>query len=116
MSPAAPSDAVRQFTVGPDDDQVRLDRWFKRNLPEIGFATISRWARTGQIRVDGKRVKPEDRLEQGQRETVAKPICGRLRLNQRSSRMPSSSSETVNCRTLSVGVSVIGYSARRQGR
>ncbi|MEE4199804.1 RluA family pseudouridine synthase [Erythrobacter sp.] len=57
---------VRQFTVGEDDDGIRLDRWFKRNLPAIGFATISRWARTGQIRVDGGRVKPEDRLEAGQ--------------------------------------------------
>ena len=57
---------VRQFTVADDDDGVRLDRWFKRHLPQIGFATVSRWARTGQIRVDGKRVKPEDRLEPGQ--------------------------------------------------
>ena len=57
---------VRQFTVAPDDDGVRLDRWFKRNLPQIGFATISRWARTGQIRVDGKRARPEDRLATGQ--------------------------------------------------
>jgi 23S rRNA pseudouridine955/2504/2580 synthase len=59
-------DEVRQFTVGEDDDGVRLDRWFKRNLPQVGFATVSRWARTGQIRVDGKRVKPEDRLTAGQ--------------------------------------------------
>lgn len=65
MSPAT-SDQVRQFTVGDDDDGIRLDRWFKRNLPQIGFATISRWARTGQIRVDGKRAKPEDRLAAGQ--------------------------------------------------
>jgi 23S rRNA pseudouridine955/2504/2580 synthase len=57
---------VRQFTVGADDDGIRLDRWFKRNLPQVGFATVSRWARTGQIRVDGKRVKPEDRLVAGQ--------------------------------------------------
>ena len=57
---------VRQFVVGEDDAGVRLDRWFKRHLPQIGFATVSRWARTGQIRVDGKRVKPEDRLEPGQ--------------------------------------------------
>ena len=57
---------VRQFTVGADDDGIRLDRWFKRHLPQIGFATISRWARTGQIRVDGKRAKPEDRLATGQ--------------------------------------------------
>ena len=66
MTPPAPTDAVRQFTVGPDDDDVRLDRWFKRNLPEIGFATISRWARTGQIRVDGKRADPADRVSAGQ--------------------------------------------------
>ena len=58
--------AVRQFTVNDDDDGIRLDRWFKRNLPQIGFATVSRWARTGQIRVDGKRAKPDDRLAEGQ--------------------------------------------------
>ncbi len=61
-----PSDTVRQFTVGDDDDGIRLDRWFKRNLPTIGFATVSRWARTGQVRVDGGRVKPDDRLQAGQ--------------------------------------------------
>ncbi|MFN2098657.1 RluA family pseudouridine synthase [Altererythrobacter sp. MF3-039] len=63
---AKSSAQVRQFTVGPDDDGIRLDRWFKRNLPQIGFGTISKWARTGQIRVDGGRAKPEDRLVAGQ--------------------------------------------------
>ena len=57
---------VRQFTIAADDDGARLDRWFKRHLPQIGFATVSRWARTGQIRLDGKRAKPEDRLSAGQ--------------------------------------------------
>lgn len=57
---------VRQFTIGEDDAGVRLDRWFKRHLPQIGFGTVSRWARTGQLRVDGARVRPEDRVEQGQ--------------------------------------------------
>ncbi|MBN8485275.1 MAG: RluA family pseudouridine synthase [Sphingomonadales bacterium] len=61
-----PADTVRQFTVADDDDGVRLDRWFKRHLPQIGFATVSRWARTGQIRVDGKRADPADRLSPGQ--------------------------------------------------
>ena len=60
------SQEVRQFTVQPDDDGIRLDRWFKRHLPEVGFAMISRWARTGQIRVDGKRADPADRLAAGQ--------------------------------------------------
>ncbi|WP_340587165.1 RluA family pseudouridine synthase [Erythrobacter alti] len=59
-------DQVRQFTVDADDEGVRLDRWFKRHLPQIGFGTVSRWARTGQIRVDGKRAKVDDRLAEGQ--------------------------------------------------
>ncbi len=60
------ADEVRQFTVGEDDDGVRLDRWFKRHLPQVGFGTVSRWARTGQLRVDGKRAKVDDRLSAGQ--------------------------------------------------
>ncbi|MFS0848051.1 RluA family pseudouridine synthase [Novosphingobium panipatense] len=60
------NDIVRQFTVGHDDDGVRLDRWFKRHLPQVGFAMVSRWARTGQIRVDGKRADVDTRLEAGQ--------------------------------------------------
>ncbi|MGA9581896.1 MAG: S4 domain-containing protein, partial [Allosphingosinicella sp.] len=57
---------VRQFTVAPDDDGIRLDRWFKRHLPEASFNMVSRWARTGQLRVDGKRAAPGDRVESGQ--------------------------------------------------
>ncbi len=60
------SDAVRTFTVKPDDDGIRLDRWFKRNLPDASFNLVSRWARTGQLRVDGKRATPGDRIEAGQ--------------------------------------------------
>ena len=57
---------VRQFTVSSEDDGIRLDRWFKRNLPDARFNLVSRWARTGQLRVDGKRAAPGDRVEAGQ--------------------------------------------------
>ena len=57
---------VRSFTVTPDDDGIRLDRWFRRHLPEASFNTVSRWARTGQLRIDGKRAAPGDRIEAGQ--------------------------------------------------
>ncbi len=57
---------VRQFVVGADDDGIRLDRWFKRHLPDANFNLVSRWARTGQIRVDGARATPGDRLAAGQ--------------------------------------------------
>lgn len=66
MRPNNSDDAVRQFTVGHDDDGVRLDRWFKRHLPQVGFAMVSRWARTGQVRVDGKRADVDTRLTAGQ--------------------------------------------------
>lgn len=56
---------VRQFTVGPDDDGIRLDRWFKRHL-DTSFTTVAKWARTGQLRVDGARATPGDRLATGQ--------------------------------------------------
>jgi 23S rRNA pseudouridine955/2504/2580 synthase len=60
------TDAVRTFTVAPDDDGIRLDRWFKRHLPDASFNIVSRWARTGQLRIDGKRASPGDRIEMGQ--------------------------------------------------
>jgi 23S rRNA pseudouridine955/2504/2580 synthase len=57
---------ARTFTVGEEDDGIRLDRWFKRNQPQISFNIVSRWARTGQLRLDGRRVVPGDRIEAGQ--------------------------------------------------
>src|SRR3546814_10666939 len=66
MSETAASDQVRQFTVSVEDDGIRLDRWFKRNLPDATFNIVSRWSRTGQLRVDGKRASPGDRIDAGQ--------------------------------------------------
>ncbi len=60
------SDTVRQFTVAPDDDGIRVDRWCKRHLPDTSFTTVAKWARTGQLRLDGARVGPGDRVVAGQ--------------------------------------------------
>ena len=57
---------TRTFTVDEDDDGIRLDRWFKRHMPDVSFNIVSRWARTGQLRVSGKRAAPGDRIEAGQ--------------------------------------------------
>jgi 23S rRNA pseudouridine955/2504/2580 synthase len=62
---AAMADA-RTFMVTEEDDGIRLDRWFKRNQPETSFNMVSRWARTGQLRLDGKRVTPGERIAAGQ--------------------------------------------------
>ena len=60
------TEAVRQFTVAADDDGIRVDRWFKRHLPDTSFTTVAKWARTGQLRIDGARVGPGDRIVAGQ--------------------------------------------------
>ena len=57
---------VRQYRVQPDDDGIRLDRWFQRHLPDVGFNIVSRWSRTGQLRIDGARAAPGDRVSDGQ--------------------------------------------------
>lgn len=57
---------VRHLTVPQDDDGQRLDRWLKKNVPEMSFIMCQKLIRTGQIRVDGKRMKPDARLAGGQ--------------------------------------------------
>jgi 23S rRNA pseudouridine955/2504/2580 synthase len=57
---------ARTFVVADDDHGIRLDRWFRRHLPDASFNIVSRWARTGQLRVDGKRVEPGDHIAAGQ--------------------------------------------------
>jgi 23S rRNA pseudouridine955/2504/2580 synthase len=56
----------RDIVIGVEDDGIRLDRWFRRHMPEASFNQVSRWARTGQLRLDGKRAKPGDRIAHGQ--------------------------------------------------
>src|SRR3954449_3039658 len=56
----------RTFIVSEDAAGTRLDRCFKRHLPEVSFNLVSRWARTGQLRLAGKRAAPGDRVEAGQ--------------------------------------------------
>jgi 23S rRNA pseudouridine955/2504/2580 synthase len=58
--------SVQNITVSPDDSDIRLDRWFKRHFPDVGHGLLEKWLRTGQVRVDGKRAKSNQRLEPGQ--------------------------------------------------
>jgi len=57
---------VQILTVAADEADLRLDRWFKRHFPSVGHGLLEKWLRTGQVRVDGKRVKANHRLEIGQ--------------------------------------------------
>jgi 23S rRNA pseudouridine955/2504/2580 synthase len=56
---------VRTLYVAAGEDGSRLDRWFKRRWPHLNHIQLQQLTRTGQIRVDGGRVKPETRLSAG---------------------------------------------------
>jgi 23S rRNA pseudouridine955/2504/2580 synthase len=58
--------SVVTVAVGTEDDDQRLDRWFKRHYPDLGHGRLQKMLRTGQVRVDGKRAKANARLLAGQ--------------------------------------------------
>ena len=56
---------VITLEVGRAEDGVRLDRWFKRHWPQLNQNQIRKLLRSGQIRVNGGRAKPDTRLLAG---------------------------------------------------
>lgn len=61
---------VRTYEVTADEAGIRLDRWFKRHFPGLGHGALEKLLRTGQVRVDGGRVKAGFRLDPGQQVRV----------------------------------------------
>lgn len=79
---------IEHRQVDGDEAGMRLDRWFKVHFPGLGFGPLQKLLRSGQIRVDGGRVKSDTRLQPGQtvrvpplgvdaKETKTGPIAGR---------------------------------------
>lgn len=58
--------SVETVEVGQDDGVARIDRWLRRRYPHLTQGQIEKLIRTGQVRVDGARVKASDRVSPGQ--------------------------------------------------
>ncbi|MCK0198998.1 RluA family pseudouridine synthase [Ancylobacter sp. 6x-1] len=58
--------AVQTLIVREDEDGMRLDRWFMARFPFMAFGRLQKLVRTGQVRVEGARVKTSTRLAAGQ--------------------------------------------------
>ena len=56
---------VRTLYVDNGEDGVRLDRWFKRRWPHLNHIQLNKLFRSGQVRVDGSRVKADTKLAAG---------------------------------------------------
>jgi 23S rRNA pseudouridine955/2504/2580 synthase len=57
---------VETRTVDKDEAGMRLDRWFKRHYPGLGFSHLQKLLRSGQVRLNGGRAEASTRLAAGQ--------------------------------------------------
>lgn len=63
----APVNSPKILTVSPAEAGQKLVQYLGRVLgKDLPGSVLMRWIRTGQVRVDGKRAKPFDRLNAGQ--------------------------------------------------
>lgn len=58
---------IEHRDVSEDEAGMRLDRWFKVHYPGLGFGALQKLLRSGQVRVDGGRVKSDTRVQPGQK-------------------------------------------------
>lgn len=58
--------SVQTKVVSEAEGGQRLDRWLKNHLPGLAHGRLHKLLRTGQVRVDGRRAKPDQRLDAGQ--------------------------------------------------
>ncbi len=65
---------VETIEVQPDEAGIRLDRWFKIHFPYITYGYLQKLLRSGQVRVDSKRVTANARLEPGSQIRVPKVV------------------------------------------
>ena len=89
--------AVRHVAVEAADGDVRLDRWFKRHFPDVSYGQMAKWLRTGQVRVDGRRAKPGQRLSAGQ-EIRLPPMSGTQDQPLENTRPPVSADDAASLR------------------
>ncbi|MDI3261904.1 MAG: RluA family pseudouridine synthase [Fulvimonas sp.] len=65
-SPAAPQ-GVRELQIGPEREGQRIDNALATLLKGVPKSLVYRLLRTGQVRVNGRRAKPDTRLAAGDR-------------------------------------------------
>ena len=57
---------VQNVNVTEDESGMRVDRFLQARIPDLSFTRIQRAIRKGEVRVNGRRVDANDRLEPGQ--------------------------------------------------
>jgi len=65
-APAALPTGVQNAAVTADEAGMRVDRFLEAKFPGLSFSHIQRVIRKAEVRVDGKRTQPKNRLVMGQ--------------------------------------------------
>jgi 23S rRNA pseudouridine955/2504/2580 synthase len=60
------NDGMARFRVAEDDADQRLDRFLRKLLPHATLPHVFKLVRTGKVRVDGRKARPERRLRVGE--------------------------------------------------
>jgi len=55
-----------KLTIGPAEDGSRLDRLLRKRLPILGLSGIYGLIRRGAVKIDGRKVKQDHRLKEGE--------------------------------------------------
>lgn len=56
---------IQILKISGEDSQQRLDRYLRKKFPHISHILWEKWCRKGNLRLNGKRVKPHVLLKQG---------------------------------------------------
>ena len=99
---------VKIIKIKPEDDGIRLNRWFLREYPALSLSRLQKLLRTKQIKVEGKRAETSTRLLAGQELRIppldnekAAPESGPLVLITFQRLMRSSKHVAINWKSLS---------------
>ena len=67
------TNGVQTATVSADEAGMLVDRFVEARFPGLAFSHIQRIIRKGELRVNGKRAQPKQRLEAGQAVRIPPP-------------------------------------------
>ncbi len=90
------SGVSREYVKDSENDW-RIDKWFNVHFPGLNYGRLSKILRKGEVRVDGKRIKANFRLEEGmeirlpplgkQERTIAKAPKRNLRVSENDAKL-----------------------------
>lgn len=80
---------VQTIEVAADDSDQRLDRWLRRQFPNVTQGMVEKWCRKGELRVDGGRAKAATRVQAGQQVRIPPIPMGAAPVPAQAAKIPA---------------------------